>query len=836
MTFDIFNRLTETTGRPCTRDVFYNISDGDKVARLWRQCQEAAARGDKKRVDELKRQLPFITWQASFADHRRSNANAIPSGLFMLDVDKVENPAEFRENVIRPAIANAKQLGIVAIHLSPSQRGWHFVAKCPAGMTTIEGCQRWLTAQLGIMTYDETCKDFARGSFAVPLAAYDYIDNVGLWEEEPINVLPNTNRLTDYQTNRLADNSRLADDSRLADYQTNRLADNSRLADYQTNRLADDSRGSGSDAEVLSDSLTVCKSESLKKEVCKSDSLKKASTSPQTRTFTDAQRTFKYRGHLISEIAAKWVEKHGTPQQGERHTYYYRLCTMFRYITDGDAGVLLAQLPDFGMGITEREKEAEHACNRTMGTRIPYTFYKFLLEAGIIEAEKPKEEKVEIGEIAVEDTTAPKFEWLPVVFREFCANCPADFVYPTIVALLPVLGTLATRLRATYLDGREHTTSFISVIFAPQSAGKSFARDIVSVLTKDLRRHDEISILKEKQYKAELKLKKNSDKLPEDPHAPYRLVQAVISVPRLLQRQEDACGLHQLSFTEEIDTITKSNAGGSYAQKSDLYRQAFDNAEYGQDYISVDTFTGSVKLYYNILMLGTPKQLYKFFTDAENGLVSRCAFAELMNQEFAKIPRFKPLTEKQQEAITRVMNRFEEMTYRRKNAQSEEYIVKSVVNVDRKMDEVREALEKWLEDTRKEALKNNDMALDVFRRRAAVKAFRVGMLCVGMYSPGYLSKKLLGKIARFCTDLANEDVRQSVAAFGKMISETGEKTQSGRQGSLLDSLEETFNAGELMVQMRKRDMESHPSKVLYRWKKAGYIKQNDNQTFTKIKK
>lgn len=118
MNFDIFDRLTETTGYPCTRDVFYNITDGDKVARIWRQCQEAAAQGDKKRVDELKRQLPFITWQASFKDHRRSNANALPSGLFMLDVDKVENPDEFRENVIAPAIQNAATLGIVAIHLA----------------------------------------------------------------------------------------------------------------------------------------------------------------------------------------------------------------------------------------------------------------------------------------------------------------------------------------------------------------------------------------------------------------------------------------------------------------------------------------------------------------------------------------------------------------------------------------------------------------------------------------------------------------------------------------------------------------------------------------------
>ena len=806
MNFDIFDRLTETTGYPCTRDVFMNVADGDKVNRLWRGCQEAAARGDKKRVDELKRQLPFITWQASFKDHRRSNANALPSGLFMLDVDKVENPADFRESVIKPAIASARQLGIVAIHLSPSQRGWHFVAKWPQGVTTIEGCQRWLTAQLGIMTYDETCKDFARGSFAVPLAAYDYLDPVGLFEEEgePINSLA-------------------VDGGQRVDGATGQRVNGS--TSQRVNKSTD---GAARAKMCLHNLCRVATDE------------ERSSTSqqgPQERTFTEEQKTFKYREHLISEIAAMWVEKHGEPQQGERHTYYYRLCNMFRYITDGDVGVMLAQLPDFGLGITEREKEAEHATRRAMGTQIPYTFYKFLVDTGIIVVEKKTEPAPGVDLADMDDEVKPvQLPWLPPVFREFCKNCPPDFVYPTIVALLPVLGTLATRLRAHYLDGREHTTSFIGVIFAPQSAGKSFARDLVGVLTKDLRRHDEISILKEKQYKAELRLKKNSDQLPEDPHAPYRMVQAVISVPRLLQRQEDACGLHQLSFVEEIDTLTKSNAGGSYAQKSDLYRQAFDNAEYGQDYISVDTFTGSVRLYYNILMLGTPKQLYKFFNDAENGLVSRCAFAELRNQEFAPIPHFQPLTDKQMEEVTKVMNRFEALTYRRRNAQSDEYTVQPEVNIDTKMKPIADALDRWLERTRVEALKNNDVAYDVFRRRSAVKAFRLGMVCVGMYLPKTPAPKILQKIADFCLWFAGQDAMQSVRTFGQMLTDTPQPSSQPQREGLLQSLPDTFSVGELIAQLQKRGHRSHPRVVIYKWKNAGLIKKNDDLTFTKILK
>ncbi len=779
MTFDYFDSVKAPQGKVCSPELFLAAIEDMQIKQRLAQIGAAAAANDAEAVATLKRHLPIVTWQASFRDHQRSNANAIPSGLFMLDVDHIPDLQKFKEEIVDPLTVNdarlAKELGVMAVHITPSGAGMRFVCLCPPGMTTIEGCQQWLAAQLGIVSFDTACKDFARSSFLVAKEMFLYLDIETMFNGEARNILRPT-------------------------------PDPSREGGEPSGLEPSPLRGSGEGVFHV-----------------------------QQRTFTEAQKTFKYRDHLISDIAAMWVEKHGEPQQGERHTYYYRLCAMFRYITDSDVAVLLAQLPDFGMGIAEREKEAQHACNRSMGTQIPYTFYKFLVDNGIIVASKSQEPLPAIDLLDVFPSSMQRVPSLPVVFREFCKNCPADFVYPTIVALLPVLGTLATRLRARYLDGREHTTSFISVVFAPQSAGKSFSRDIVATLTKDLRKHDEISILKEKQYKAELRMKKNSEQLPEDPHAPYRLVQAVISVPRLLQRQEDACGLHQLSFVEEIDTLVKSNAGGSYAQKSDLYRQAFDNAEYGQDYISIDTFTGSVKLFYNILMLGTPKQLYKFFNDAENGLVSRCAFAELQGQEFASIPYFKPLTEKQLEEITKVMNRFEAMTYRRKNAQSEDYVVLPTVNIDTKMQPVRDALAKWLERTRLQALEANDIALDTFRRRAAVKAFRLGMICVGMYAPKSLSPKVMQRIVDFVTWFATQDAEQTVRAFGNMMQASAIEERPQEKQSLYASLPDTFNVAELMAWQRKFKKISPTRVVLYQWRKAGLIKQNDDLTFTKTK-
>lgn len=756
MTFDIFPKITGA-GHPCKKVEFYHTLRDDAFLNVFQKVEEAAQSGEKEAFSLAKRQLPCVTWQASFEGGVRKNENAKPSGLFMLDVDHIDSP-EMMFRAIFPSEEqlnkSCSDLGILVVHVTPSGHGLRFVAKCPPTATTIEGCQAWLANELCLLQYDTACKDFARASFLVPEHYFLYLDD-GIFEEnDNLNILQ-----------------------------------------------------------------VPFSAESKPKE--------NAAVQPQQREFSDEQKNFSYRGKTIAEIASKYVAAHGEPQPGERHTYYYNLCRNFRYICDNDLGVLLAQLPDFGLSYAERQKEVEHAVNRHGGDRIPYPFYKFLEREGLFAEEQP----ASAPEVLKEEET-PKIPTLPPVFKEFCSICPKDFVYPSIVALLPILGTLGTRLRATYIDGKEQTTSFIGVIFAPQAAGKSFARDIVWYLSKDLRKHDEFSVQKEKLFRAELKQKKNSESIPEDPHAPYRIVQSVISVPRLLGRQEDAGGLHQFSFTEEIDTLVKSNQGGSYAQKSDLYRQAFDNAEYGQDYMSVDTFAGSVRLYYNILMLGTPKQLYKFFNDSENGLVSRCCFAELRNQEFADIPYFKKLSPKQEERITKAMGVFEQMTYSRKNARTDEYTIGPVVNVDNYLEDTKKVLRKWLDEKRSEALKANDYALDIFRRRAAVKAFRVAMLCVGIYTPkncGTAKRKI---IANFAAWFAEQDMRQTMSAFGSMI-EVRDRQGSAPRKSLYDLLPTTFTSADVYALLRRQGMTSNPTKVIYKWKASGLIRTEDNITFTK---
>lgn len=774
-------------GFECACDQFLTEIERPALAEKVARIRKLLAEGKADEAAEVKRGLPCVTWQALSTDGSHRASSMKPNSLFMLDVDGLDDPVQtFRASVEQYVDAPEGSHDLSAPkNLSPAAE-----AMCN---------------ELGILVVHITPSGHGLRFVAKRnKELHPDIATAQAWLANKLGIV--------------------AYDAVCKDF--------SRLAFLCPRK----------DFIFLDFALWDMDDECPWEKPAPQRRRKTEGGGMQERDFTDQMREFKFRDHLISEIAAKWVESRGEPQEGERNNFYMKMGKMFRNITDDNIGVMLCQLPDLGLPISEREHILENATSRAVSGEIPYVFYKFLVKEGFIVVEKPAEEtKVEEPEQIVEEEPeqpvikrSEKFPTMPPVFREFTSLYPDDFVYPTVVALLPVLGTLATRLRATYIDGRVHTTSFIGVIFAPPASGKSFARDIVNICTKDLVAHDKVSLAKDKLFKREMKMKRNSENVPEEPHAPYRMVQSVISVPKLLERQEDACGLHQFSFTEEIDTLKKSNAGGSYAQKSDLYRQAFDNAEYGQDYMSVDTFTGSVQLFYNILMLGTPNQLYDFFNDAENGLVSRCCFAEILNQEFAPIPFFKTLTEKQQEAITKVLNRFENMTYTRKNAMSDDYLVNKEVNLDAKMDFVREAVKQWLEEKRIECMQESNVSKDIFRRRSAVKAFRLGMICVGMYDN--ITKQTAKMIERFVLWFAEQDLNHIEKAFGEMLrKQNGSKRHgSTKRLNIFEEVPEEFNVNDVYAAMRRNGLVGEPRETIYIWKKAGLIQKVDNGQYKKI--
>ena len=512
-----------------------------------------------------------------------------------------------------------------------------------------------------------------------------------------------------------------------------------------------------------------------------------------------------YRGIPYADIVQQLMLSIGAAdgaEQGERNTVYFSLANYMRYICDFDPALLLRILPDFGLSEQERRQAISSAIGRPRKSQIP-----MVLQSAIAICERECSALGSIPPMAKStDLALPE---LPRLLKLVCRRLPEDYRAAMIIASLPVLGTLATRIRFEYLDRQIQSLSFFSCITAPAASGKSFIRKPLDLLLTPINEQDAIEREKEQAYKDKLRASKNSKNQPEDPHACPRNNGVAISIAKLLQLLTYAEGKHLIGIGEEMDTLVKSERAGVWSQKSDIYRLAFDNAEYGQAYMSDASFNAHIKVYYNLLLTGTPNSMKRFFKDLENGLATRVCFAQLPDTSFTEIPVFAPYTEAEKAEIIR---------WARQLDAEEGTIVCPQVGM---------VIADWLERKRQQAIDADSHAMDTLRRRAGVIGFRAGMLC-------YLleNRKFTKTVGAFAEWVAEYVFRNQMELWGEQMEQElcgALDVLSGERGaatSLLDLLPTEFSTADL-IKLRARKGQSVSSTsikvLLHRWKTHGRI-------------
>ena len=184
MSFGIANNVKAKV-RVCTPDLLGQALDSEQVARTCAEIEDALEKcrcGELTKEEyetlkaELKKQLPIITFHATFKNGRRKNEDAVPSGMSIYDLDHIPNPrAKWAE-----IEARKEELGILLAHISPSLEGLRLVFLMQQGMSLAEA-QAWMAQQLGDAEYDSCVKDYARCSFVVPREYVLFVDEEKLF-------------------------------------------------------------------------------------------------------------------------------------------------------------------------------------------------------------------------------------------------------------------------------------------------------------------------------------------------------------------------------------------------------------------------------------------------------------------------------------------------------------------------------------------------------------------------------------------------------------------------------------------------------------------------------
>ena len=724
--------VTKGTPMPCTPEIWDQLIDSPEVKSI---CDQIAALDPQTpdyndRKQALKRRLPIIIpHAASFRNGKRVSADAIPSGLAMLDVDHVSHPRDWFESIDKQLLSDNR---IYLVAITASGQGLRLIGE-RLERESIEAAQLRMATALNITEYDAVTKDLARASYVVPRDYILWIYEAGLFSEEE--------------------------------------------------RL---------------------------------DLMQQLALPPhQEEKDTSHEDAPTYKGIAYDAIVKQLMIEIGAAEgamQGERNTVYFSLANYMRYICDFDPALLLRILPDFGLSEAERRQAISSAIGRPRKSQKP-----MVLQSAIAICEK----EAHLDEQSpLEKSTALPLPELPRLLKLVCRRLPEDYRAAMIIASLPVLGTLATRIRFEYLDRQEQSLSFFSCITAPAASGKSFIRKPLDLLLTPINEQDAIEREKEQAYKDKLRASKNSKNQPEDPHACPRNNGVAISIAKLLQLLTYAEGKHLIGIGEEMDTLVKSERAGVWSQKSDIYRLAFDNAEYGQAYMSDSSFNAHIHVYYNLLLTGTPNSLRRFFKDLENGLATRVCFAQLPDTSFTEIPVFAPYTEAEKEEIIRWA--------RRLDAEQGTLVCPQLNTV----------IANWLEQKRQQAMEADSHAMDTLRRRAGVMGFRAGMLC-------YLleNRKFTKTVGAFAEWVAEYVFRNQMELWGEQMEQElsgALEVLSGERGSaasLLALLPAEFSTADL-IKLRARKGQSVKNNaicmVLNRWRTNHKIEQIGEGKYKKL--
>ena len=527
--------------------------------------------------------------------------------------------------------------------------------------------------------------------------------------------------------------------------------------------------------------------------------------------------TTTFKGIQLSEIALEWLKRNGgEPVEGERNSKLYKLALQLRHITDYNEQTLLEVMPSYGLAESEMRSLIHSACiaQRTAMPKDLEALIEDMLSDEVNEVDEEDLLSLTSNLSPLTFTLPP----LPPLFRQYAKIAPPDFLPAVVLCMLPLTGALASRLRARYLDKQLHSPSFQVSLEAPQASGKSFMTRLAEKILEPITRRDKEERDREQEYNEKLlELKVTSSKvtaknreeiLGKRPKGVIRYVPATISITKMLMRMENARGLHLIAVCEEIDTVTKAFKR-SFTSYSDALRVSFDNAPYGQDYASENSFSGIVPLYYNTLFSGTPKAMRRFYPDVEDGLVSRVCFITLPDQFGKPIPVWGDLSEKDLEEIDEQIERL--------NAIS---IVGDTVQPEHEMnlEFLNRAMDQWLKAQQAEAVRTNDRTRDIFCRRSAVVGFRAGMIAWFLYGEKGTRTYRRNTIL-FAQWVANQMLTQHLLRF--QVEGTG--SNINRWEEAYNQLPEEFTREDLQKILTATGTSTPLKQVIYRWILLGSI-------------
>ena len=561
--------------------------------------------------------------------HRRL-ADCHLNGLFMLDIDHIENPVE-----VWYKMREDKDLmkSIALVHITSSSFGIRIVATADINTGNLADNQIMLAQKLGYKA-DESCIDATRNSFAPK-------------EEDIIYI--NEELLFDYYND--AYDKRFTPEYRQKKTQP---------INYQFD--SDDVPGTARNTQSAA--------------VASKDAQQRAGDG-STVDVQSVDHGIKWHGYDIQSIIdARYADKLPCADDSNRHKESLKLATDLLLMLDGDTK-LVQRIIEVQPWVQEIIEERDENVAQTVESAASCVAEKEKKYASSLPSKAMQEAVKKVsgkdyrevvkgassdhpthpgtppnsgGEMnTLLDAWGAEIEELFGVFpllKEVCSGLKRS-QYPAAVFVAGgTMMTLMTRCwyRFYHRPQQERRLNCSLFIIGHPASNKSMADDIYKILSAPIAAADKAGKAALNRYKQDTKKKAANKEGKDKPQALIRIHPARTSNGQLIQDMLNAkdivegkeIQLHMLTFDTELDNSITLQSGGSWINKQSMELKAFHNEEDGQMYQNSDSPVDEFNVTWNFIYTGTPIALKKKVNEKNfgSGLSTRLAVIPMPKTNF----------------------------------------------------------------------------------------------------------------------------------------------------------------------------------------------------------
>ena len=546
--------------------------------------------------------------------HRRL-ADCHLNGLFMLDIDHIENPME-----VWYKMREDKELmrSIALVHITSSSFGIRIVATADLSIGNLADNQITLAQKLGYKA-DESCIDATRNSFAP--------------KEEDI-IYTNEELLFDYYNE--AFDKKYTDEYRQK--RTQPL--------FHQFGAEDEKTTSASNKTTTETTKTTFNGDNMSPQAEVLPENKLSMLSKLSSEKNSELSSIKWRGYDIQAIIdQRYADKLPCADDSNRHKESLKLATDLLLMLDGDKKLvqrIVEEQPWVQEIIEERDEDVEQTVESAAGcvaekekkyaSSLPS---KAMLEAVRKVAGRTYQEVVKgvnadrdeadgMSMYAQLDAWGAEIEALfddfPLL-RDVCAGLKRPQYPAAVFTAGGALMTLMTRCtyrfyHRAYVDRRLNCSLYI---IGHPASNKSMADDICEILIAPIEASDKAGKAALNRYKKDTKKKAANKEGKDKPQGIIRIHPSRTSngqlIEDMLNAKETVDGkemqLHMFTFDTELDNSIMLQSGGSWINKQAMELKAFHNEKDGQMYQNSDSPVDEFRVTWNYIYSGTPIALKK---------------------------------------------------------------------------------------------------------------------------------------------------------------------------------------------------------------------------------